>query len=1130
MSSVVFDSTLDTSGLEAGIKRANRTIEQWVQGVEKEASGLDRTMQRIDAGIAAYFSVRELAGFARQVVETRGQFQQLNIAFETMLGNKEKADKLMQEAISFSQKTPFTLTDVASNIKQLMSMGIETNKVMDTMKSLGDVAAGVSVPISRLAINYGQVATLGTLQGRELRDFAMAGVPLVDELAKLLGKTKQEIQEMVTAGKIGFPLVEQAFKNMASEGGKFYNLMEKQNKSVTGQISNLVDRWQVMQNEIGKSNEGLIYNGISGLNYLITNYKEVIEVMKGLVVVLGAAKVASMYVAYEQKVQAAVGLLVAGSTDKQTLADARWIVMQERKAAAQRALNKSMLANPYVLAAAAIAALGYGIYRLVTYETDLEKALKKTNVEIENEKDRALELFAAVKVSKEGTEGYTAARKKLIDQYGDYIPAQDKELKNLDQIKRAQDAVNIAIADNIAVRTRAAALEDISAEYNPKIVDAQKDIIKQVEKSLGKERAAMVKQELAGLVAEYKAGLPGAEQALIDYRTKLMAEVGKINEEGLATSFKSANMANVFNPLIDALQSVKTETEAAEEAFKKYKSELEIDQPLTPGKVVAGITADQQRLQLRKQLVEEEKKLKELEKTPGTDPLKAIEDQKKVIADIKERLGLKDEVITKDDEIKKKEEELDKAIAAGNDAEIKAIAKKIVELNRELDLRKKLAAAALAAAQWDGTVPEKLQTSQINIPQIFPKGQQPKTKTAQQVANEMTTLSTANERRAERERKKLEKNNEKEKKSLEEQIELRQQIVNSVANLITQLGAAQGMDQETMGVLNAELDAISQMMQGDFVGAATSALMGIMSIIPSRTEKFEKQIEHINALLDEQARLIDRAQRTGGEGEAMRQNIIYLEKQRAIYEKAIGPEALKMFQKLGPASAETVANIFVGLTKEMMNQYVDVLNAIEDAQTEYQDFLNGAITQNTLTDAIAQGFQDGKTSVQDFADYMNDVLTNAVLNIFKSQFLLPKVNEMLMPVVEAALDDNELTQQEIDLINAEAKRVSDLVEGPWKKLTQGLDFGSEKLNEQTGLSGAIQRSITEETSTELAGLMRKISDDNRMNRDYNKLSVDHLMNIDRNTFNTVEQLTIAVSELKTISSNTKPSYSGLGGG
>ena len=200
----------------------------------------------------------------------------------------------MMEAVEFAAKTPFTLTDVASNIKQLMAMGVAVEEVMSTMKSLGDVAAGVSVPISRVAINYGQVLTLGKLQGREIRDFAMAGIPLVDELAKNLGVAKSEIQAMVEAGRIGAEEVTKAFRTMSSEGGKFYNLMEKQNASVTGQISNLKDKVEVMFNNLGKSSEGVIYNMISGAATLVENYKDVLSVLTSLVAAYGAYRASLM--------------------------------------------------------------------------------------------------------------------------------------------------------------------------------------------------------------------------------------------------------------------------------------------------------------------------------------------------------------------------------------------------------------------------------------------------------------------------------------------------------------------------------------------------------------------------------------------------------------------------------------------------------------------------------------------------------------------------------------------------------------------------------------------------------------------------------------------------------------------
>lgn len=270
---------IDNSGLQRGAREAEGIID-----------GLSNHAKKAGIAISSVFAIKGFQDFLTQMVNVRGEIQQLEIAFETMLNSKEKADAMMADIKKIALTTPFTLTEVADNTKQLIAMGIAADDVIGTMKALGDVAAGVSVPISRIAINYGQVAALGKLQSREIRDFAMAGIPIVGELATMLGKTSAEIQEMVEAGKIGFPEVEQAFKNMSGEGGRFYNLMEKQNASVTGQISKLQDEIQMMFNSLGEANQGIIYDAIGVASELVGNYEKIGKALAELIVLYGAYK------------------------------------------------------------------------------------------------------------------------------------------------------------------------------------------------------------------------------------------------------------------------------------------------------------------------------------------------------------------------------------------------------------------------------------------------------------------------------------------------------------------------------------------------------------------------------------------------------------------------------------------------------------------------------------------------------------------------------------------------------------------------------------------------------------------------------------------------------------------------
>jgi tape measure domain-containing protein len=130
-------------------------------------------------------------------------------------------------------------------------MGVSAGDMIQTLKALGDVSAGLNVPLERLALNYGQVLTQGKLTGKELKDFTTAGVPLLDELSKNLGKSKTEIQDMVSQGKISAQDMVDAFQSMTSEGGKFANLMEAQSKTLAGQWSNLQDTLAGIGEQIG---------------------------------------------------------------------------------------------------------------------------------------------------------------------------------------------------------------------------------------------------------------------------------------------------------------------------------------------------------------------------------------------------------------------------------------------------------------------------------------------------------------------------------------------------------------------------------------------------------------------------------------------------------------------------------------------------------------------------------------------------------------------------------------------------------------------------------------------------------------------------------------------------------------
>ncbi len=214
---------------------ATRGLNKIDRGLNKLSASVRGTrLGFVAAGVA-------VLGLGISFVKAAGQIEQWRISFTTMLGSAERADILLGKIKQFAKETPFDLPQVVKGGRALLAFGIEADKIIPTMKALGDVSAGLGVPMERLILNFGQVKAQAKLTGRELRDFAVAGVPLLAVLAKNLNVVEAEIQSMVSKGKIGFKEVEKAFISMSSEGGRFANLMEKQMDSLEGKFSNLGD-------------------------------------------------------------------------------------------------------------------------------------------------------------------------------------------------------------------------------------------------------------------------------------------------------------------------------------------------------------------------------------------------------------------------------------------------------------------------------------------------------------------------------------------------------------------------------------------------------------------------------------------------------------------------------------------------------------------------------------------------------------------------------------------------------------------------------------------------------------------------------------------------------------------------
>lgn len=271
--------------------------------------GMSSLFQRV-TGDAHMLSATLLGGLgfeqlASSIFNTRSQFQQLEISFNTMLGSADKSKQLMDELIQTAAHTPFDMSSITSGAKQLLAYGTEAKDVNKTLVQLGDIASGLNIPLGELVYLYGTTVSQGRMFTMDLRQFMGRGVPLAEELGKILHQNTTEVQESVSKGKVTSDIFKEAIANMTQAGGRFGGLMEQQSKTLEGQWSNIGDSIQQMFNEIGKKSEGVFSSGLSIISAMVENWQEVIKVIGVATVAVGSYRASLMAAASIRKAEEA---------------------------------------------------------------------------------------------------------------------------------------------------------------------------------------------------------------------------------------------------------------------------------------------------------------------------------------------------------------------------------------------------------------------------------------------------------------------------------------------------------------------------------------------------------------------------------------------------------------------------------------------------------------------------------------------------------------------------------------------------------------------------------------------------------------------------------------------------------
>ena len=458
---LLFQVRADQSQIQKDVEAIKKQFEQMTRKAVEEGKKQADVWQTLLKGATAYFTLQGAQSFISQMVAVRSQFQQLEISFGTMLKSKDKANELMAQLTDLAAKTPFGLEEVSEGAKKLLAFQIPAQEVTETLRRMGDVASGLGVPMGQLIHVYGQVKAQGKLMTNDLYQFMNAGIPIIAELSKVVGKSETEIKDMVSAGKIGFTEIQAVIKNMTNEGGLFYNLMAEQSKSLGGQISNLKDNFDQMLNEIGKASEGIVSGAIKGVSFLVENYETIGKLIAGLIVSYGTYRAALIATAAVQQVVAArtAGMTVA------EMAHYTWLVLVEK---AQKLLNLTMLANPYALVAGALVGLVSYMVMFKKEATVAEQAQKSFNDEQERQK----------KV----LEDERNEIEKLIEVVKDENAAKGQRINALNRLKDIYpDIFSKYKTEEELIRNIAKALKEVSNAQKEKDLKMDKDYIERLQ-------------------------------------------------------------------------------------------------------------------------------------------------------------------------------------------------------------------------------------------------------------------------------------------------------------------------------------------------------------------------------------------------------------------------------------------------------------------------------------------------------------------------------------------------------------------------------------------------------------------------------------------------------------------------
>lgn len=479
MPSIKFDTIVETAKVVSGFRDIQNAVHQTAERVEKDGKSIDDIISNIQNSMNIAIGGWSIGKFVNQMMQVRGQFQQTEMAFKTMLQSEEKADALMKQLIRTAAVTPFGVEDVTEGAKQLLAFNVAAEDVNKTLIGLGDVAAGMGLNLKDLVMLYGTTIAKGKMDTMDLYQFLNRGIPIADEIAKVMGldvtNAIKEVQKQIKAGKVTSDIFIQAMQNMSAEGSKFGGLMEAQSKTITGQISNIEDAIEQMFNELGKSQEGVINTGLGIVSTLVENWETVGKAVMVAVTAYGAYKAVVITLAAIEKARIALNTAV------------RFIELAKAVSNATQAMRVFNLACKTNILGFVVGTVLSAIVALKLFGNSAEDAATKTSkfTESANEASSKVEsLISILKTAKEGSKVYKDTIKELSNIYDNYGIAIDRikeDESNLVDVKQQEIDKSKELVEQIKLeateRNRANAISKANEDYNNRVDSAQQALL-----------------------------------------------------------------------------------------------------------------------------------------------------------------------------------------------------------------------------------------------------------------------------------------------------------------------------------------------------------------------------------------------------------------------------------------------------------------------------------------------------------------------------------------------------------------------------------------------------------------------------------------------------------------------------